>query len=152
MVALCCCASGAPELGWAVAPEFTGSLGVGLRLQNLSADRLAVTESTLSLGDIWRAWADGKMLPLEPEADPKRRGWGAGAVSMEVTVSEAGWGARPADVLVEGLELPAEVTGRPVEGGALGSVMGGPAGGGAVPAAGAGTEQEGRVGPQALMA
>lgn len=52
--------------------------------------------------------------------------WEAGAQSMEVTSeSEAGGGAKPADELVEGLALTVEVTGRPVEGEALSSVMGG---------------------------
>ena len=92
------------------------------------------------------------MLPLEPGPDPRRTGWGAGVMSMGVTVSEAGWEARPADIPVEELKLTAKVIGRPVEGGAPGSVMGGTAGGGAVPAAGAGTEQEGHGGPQSLMA
>ena len=66
VVAPCCCPSGAPDMGWAVAPGFMGSLGVGMWLQNLSADSLAVTEAMLSLGDTLRAWLDGKMLPLEP--------------------------------------------------------------------------------------
>lgn len=52
--------------------------------------------------------------------------WEAGAQSMEVTSeSEASGGAKPADELVEGLALTVEVTGRPVEGEALSSVMGG---------------------------
>lgn len=52
--------------------------------------------------------------------------WEGGVPSMEVTsVSEAGWGAKPAEELVEGLALTVEVIGRPVEGEALGSVMGG---------------------------
>lgn len=38
------------------------------------------------------------------------------------SMSEAGWGVRPADVLVERLELRVGVIGRPVEGRALGSV------------------------------
>lgn len=45
---------------------------------------------------------------------------------MGVTwVSEAGWGAKPAEVLLEGLELTAEGMERLVEGGALGPVLGG---------------------------
>ena len=48
---------------------------------------------------------------------------GASVVSLGVTsMSEAGWGVRPADVLVERLELRVGVIGRPVEGRALGSV------------------------------
>lgn len=43
--------------------------------------------------------------------------WESGVPSMEVTsVSEAGWGAKPAEELVEGLGLTVEVIGRPVEG------------------------------------
>lgn len=52
VVAPCCCPLGAPDLDWATAPGFVGSLGVGVRPQNLSGDRLLVTEAMLSLGDI----------------------------------------------------------------------------------------------------
>ena len=45
---------------------------------------------------------------------------------MGVTwVSEAGWGARPAEVLLEGLEVTADMTGRLLQGGALGPLGGG---------------------------
>lgn len=67
------------------------------------------------------AWADEKHLPLEPGADPKSRDCEAGEQSMGVTWgSEADWGAKPAEVLPEELELTAGMMGRLVEGGALG--------------------------------
>lgn len=40
------------------------------------------------------------------------------------SLSEAGLGAKPVDVLVEGLALPAKGTGRLLEGGGLGMVTG----------------------------
>ena len=45
---------------------------------------------------------------------------------MGVTwTSEAGWGAKPVDVLLEGLEGTAQVTGRLLEGGTRGPTAGG---------------------------
>lgn len=56
-----------------------------------------------------------------PGGAPERKGWEGRVLPMEVTpVLEAGWGAKPADVLVRELALTAKV---PVE--ALGTVMGG---------------------------
>ena len=76
-----------------------------------------MTEDVLSLGGVCRAWVEKKRLPLEPGADPKRRGWEGGVVSMGLTSgSEAAWGARPADVSGEGLELTVHVMGRLGEG------------------------------------
>lgn len=58
-----------------------------------------------------------------PGGGPERKGWEGTVMSMGVTpASEAGWGAKPADVLVRGLALTAEV---PVEREALGSALGG---------------------------
>ena len=87
---------------------------------------MAVTEPMLSLEGIGRAWADAKKLPLEPGGDPESRGWQGGVQSMGVTwPSEAGWGAKPADVPLEGLQGTAQVTGRLLEGGARGPTAGG---------------------------
>lgn len=125
VAALCCCPSGAPNMGWAVAPGLMESFRVGVGPQNISAGRLVltVTEAVLSLGSISRTWKDGKKLPVEPGGGPKMR---AEKVARGVTsVSEASWGARPVHVFVEGLELTAEVIGGPMEGRALASVMGG---------------------------
>ena len=66
-----------------------------------------------------------------------------GVVSIGVmSVSEAGLGAKPVDVQAEGLALPAEVTGRPVDKGIFGEQIG------AGPAAGCG---EDRTGSGALL-